>query len=72
MIKTILLIINVISFALTVVFGIFGIYEQIMGPSDAKKLLNRLKIPLSYNQTLLIGFICVVVMIISYIIRKNL
>ena len=67
-----LLIINVISFAATVLFAIFGIYKQIMGPADAEKLLKKLHIPLSYNQTLVIGFACLALMIISYILRAKL
>ena len=71
-INAFLLIINVISFAATVLFAIFGIYEQIMGPADAEKLLKKLHIPLSYNQTLIIGFACLALMIISYILRAKL
>lgn len=70
--NTILLIVNIISFVVTVLFAIFGIYEQIMGPADAEKLLKKLHIPISYNQALLIGFTCLVLMIISYILRAKL
>ena len=71
-INVILLIINITSFAAVVLFAIFGIYEQIMGPADAEKLLKKLHIPLSYNQTLIIGFACLALMIISYILREKL
>ena len=71
-INVFLLIIHVTSFATTVLFAIFGIYEQIMGPADAEKLLKKLHIPLSYNQTLIIGFACLALMIISYILREKL
>ena len=67
-----LLIIIVTSFAATVFFAIFGIYEQIMGPADAEKLLKKLHIPLNYNQTLIIGFASLALMIISYILRAKL
>ncbi len=67
-INTLLLIVNIISLAATAFFAIFGVYEQIMGPADAEKLLKKLHIPLSYNQALIIGFICVALMIISYIL----
>ena len=50
-INVVLLIINIASFIVTVLFGVFCIYEQIMGPSDAEKLLKKLHVPLSYNQT---------------------
>ena len=71
-INTILLIVNIISFAATVLFAILGLYEQIMGPADVEKLLEKLPIPLSYNQALIIGFVCLVLMTISYILRKKL
>lgn len=71
-INMILLIINIISFIITVLFGVFGIYEQLMGPADTENLLKKLHIPLSYNQVLIIGFICLGVMIISYVLRAKL
>ena len=40
-INIILLIVNIISFAATVLYAIFGVYEQIMGPADAEKLLKK-------------------------------
>jgi len=67
-----LLIINIVSFAITILFGIFGIYEQIMGPADAEKLLKKLHIPLSYNQALIIGFVCLGIMCITYTLRAKL
>ena len=72
MTNILLLILNIISFAATVLFAIFGIYEQIMGPADAEKLLKKLHIPLSYNQALIIGFVCLALMIVSYILRAKL
>ena len=71
-INTILLIVNIISFAATVLFTIFGVYEQIMGPADAEKLLKKLHISLSYNQAIIVGFVCLALMIVSYILRAKL
>ena len=71
-INVVLRIVNIISFAATVLFAIFGVYEQIMGPANAEKLLKKLHISLSYNQALLIGFVCLVLMIVSYILRAKL
>ena len=68
----ILLIINIISFVCTVLFSIFGIYEQIMGPADAEKLLKKLHIPICYNQALIIGFVSIALMIVSHILRAKL
>lgn len=62
-----ILIVNVISLVLTILLAIFGIYEQIMGPADAEKLLKKMKIPFSYKQVLIIGFVSLAVMIITYI-----
>ena len=71
-INTILLIVNIISFFVTVLFFIFGVYEEIMGRANAEKLLKKLHIPLRYNQALIIGFVCLALMIVSYILRAKL
>ncbi len=71
-VNAILLIINIISSVIIVLLGIFGIYEQIMGPNDAKKLLKDLHIPLSYNQVLILLFICLALKCITYILRAKL
>lgn len=71
-INTILSILNIVSFIFVVLFGVLGVYEQIMGPADAEKLLNKLRIPLSYKQTLIIGFFCLALMITTYILRAKL
>ena len=64
--------ISIISFSIVVIFGVFGVYEQIMGPADAEKLLKRLRFPLSYNQVLLVGFISLGIMFISHLVRMKL
>ena len=71
-VNTMLLIVNIGFLIITVLFGIFGIYEQIMGPADAAKLLKTLHIPLSYNQVLIVGFTCETLMVITYILREKL
>ena len=68
----ILLIINIVTFAITVLFAIFGVYEYFCGPDRAEKMLEKMHIPLSYRQTLIIGFASLVLMGISYILRKHL
>ena len=68
----VLLIINIVTFAITVLFAIFGIYEYIRGPEKAEQMLERIHFPLNYRQTLIIGFVNVVIMGISYVLRKNL
>ena len=53
-INIIMQIVSIISYSATALFALFGIYELIMGPADAEKLLKKLHIPLTYNQTLII------------------
>ncbi len=71
-INIIVQIVSIISYSVTVLFALFGIYELIMGPADAEKLLKKLHIPLSYNQTLIIGFIFIILAITGHIIKAKL
>lgn len=71
-INIIMQIVSIISYSATALFALFGIYELIMGPADAEKLLKKLHIPLTYNQTLIIGFIFVILAIARYIIKAKL
>ena len=71
-VSCILLIINIVTFVITVLFAIFGIYEYFGGPARAEKMLEKIHFPLNYRQTLIIGFVNVVIMGISYVLRKNL
>ena len=64
--------VSIISYSATALFALFGLYELIMGPADAEKLLKKLHIPLTYNQTLIIGFIFVILAIAWYIIKAKL
>ena len=67
LIDAILLVVHIVSFIVTVLFAIFGVYEQIMGPADAEKLLKKLRIPLRYKQVLVIGFVCLALTIIGFL-----
>jgi hypothetical protein len=71
-INIIVQIVSIISYSVTALFALFGIYELIMGPADAEKLLKKLHIPLSYNQTLIIGFIFIILAIAGHIIKAKL
>ena len=64
------IIINILSFIVLIPFFTFGVYEVIMGPDDAKKMLNKLHIPLSYKQILIIGFISLAVFFINNLFMK--
>lgn len=67
----VLLIVNIATFVITVLFAIFGIYEYIRGPEKAEQMLEIIHFPLNYRQTLFVGFANLVIMIISYIWRKH-
>ena len=54
--RLILLIVRAVSFVAVLPFLVLGLYEQLNGPEDAKQLLKRIKIPLSYKWVLIIGF----------------
>ena len=71
-VNIIAIIVMVISCLTTALFVIFGIYELIMGPGDAKKLLKKLHIPLIYNQVLIIGFASLILAIAGYILIAKL
>ncbi len=71
-INIILIIVNIISFVVTILFSIFGLYDEIMGPAHSEKLLKKLHIPLSYNGVLIIGIVSILIMFISYILRTKL
>ena len=71
-IKFFLLIVNIVLFVLVLLFVAFGIYEQLTGPAQAKKLLKVLNIPLSYNQIFIIGFVCAIIMVVLYRVRSKI
>ena len=71
-ILVILKIVNIVSFACTVLLSIWGVYDQIVGSANAEKLLEILHIPLSYNQVITIWTVCIALMVISYILRVKL
>ena len=48
-VSIILLVVNIISLGVVVLFSIFGVFELIFGPADAEKLLEKLHIPLNYQ-----------------------
>lgn len=52
MLKIALYAINIILFLATCMYAVLGIYEQVMGPGDLMQLLRKLRIRLSYTQSL--------------------
>ena len=71
-IKVSALIVNIISFVATVLFLIWGLYEEIVGPAGAEKLLKKLHIPLNYNQMLIAGIASIALLFASHILRAKL
>ena len=59
----------IISLIISAVFIVFGIYDQIMGPAATERLLEKLHIPLNYNQVVIIEFIWIAILIVSYILK---
>ena len=72
LINMVLLFVHIVSLILSILFGAFGIYEQIMGPAAAEKLLEKLHIPLSYNGALIVGLVCCFIMCVTYVLRNKL
>ncbi len=70
-IKIILLLINIISCIAVLVFGTFGILAEILNPPTFEKLLTKLKISLNFDSFLLVAYISVVVLIVTYFLRKK-
>jgi cytochrome c oxidase assembly factor CtaG len=67
-----LLAINIISFGLVAIFGFTGIIYELFGPASYDKMLERLNIPWRFEQIWTFSLICLVVLIITYIMRKKL
>ena len=55
----ILRILHYFSIVGTVLFVIFSSYKQMVGVEKAEELLEKLSLPINYDQTLIIGFLFV-------------
>ena len=71
LLKATLLIINIISFVLVLLFGASGIIYELFGPASYEKILQKLKIPWSFERIWLFMFVCLIILIITYILRKK-
>ena len=69
--RIVILVINIISFAFVLLFGASGIIYQLFGPAGYKKMLEKLKIPWSFESLWLFMFVCLIIMIVTYILRKK-
>ena len=70
-ITTILLVINIISFVLVLLFGASGIIYELFGPAKYEIILRKLKISWSFEHIWLFMFVCLMILIITYILRKK-
>lgn len=71
-VNAILQIVYITSFATIALFTPLGIYEEIMGAANVNKLLEKLHIPLNYDQIVIIWFICWILVIITRILKAKL
>ena len=69
--KTALLVICIITFAFGLITTIFSWIGDLFGYDKTEKVLKKLSIPLSNNDMIKIGLICVVIAIITYLLRKK-
>ena len=67
-----LLILNWLFFLITCFFVILDIYGFIMGSKAKKKMLEKIKFPLTHNQGVVVCTVCFVLMLIIYGIRERL
>lgn len=69
----VLLIINIITFIIALLFvGVFGLYEYFTGAKGLEKLLQKMEIPLTYNQVFAISIVSTALTIILYILRTEI
>ena len=69
--NTFLLIINIISFVLVFLFGVSGIIYELFGAANYEKMLAKRNIPFSFERIWLFMFLCLIILIITYIVRKS-
>ena len=70
-IRITLLVTNIISFAATMILLPFAALAEILNPPTFEKLLEKLKIPLNFQQFLYLAYICLAILIITYFLRKK-
>jgi hypothetical protein len=70
-IEKLLFVINVILFICLMVFGLFGLINRMLSPARARQLLQDSIVPLSYNQVIAIGTLCLVAAFSLYFARRK-
>jgi len=69
--RIILLIINIISFALVSLFGATGIICELLGPASYEKILAELKISWKFEHIWLFMFVCLIISVVTCLLRKK-
>lgn len=71
-INIVLFVVHIVSSVITFLILIFDLLESWREPADIEKMLKKINFPLSYNQIVCVGFICMVLMFITAILREKL
>lgn len=64
-------VINVISFILVAIFGVIGVIYDLFGYSTFMKIFEKLNITWSFKQIWLFVAGCIIILIVSHILRKK-
>ena len=71
LLKVLLLVTNIISFVLVLLFGASGIVYELFGPANYEKMLQKLNISWDLKHILLFMYLCLIVLIVTYVVRKK-
>ena len=71
-IKNTLSILNIGSLILVFVWGILGAIHEIIGPAKFEKILYAINVSLSFKIFCRIGYVLVVVLIVTYFLKKRI
>ena len=66
-----LLVINVVSLVIGLIFVLFFLYCEFFGYIKGDNLLKGIHFPLNQDGVFIAGFICAAITIVSYFIRKK-
>ena len=70
-IKFALTVINTISFICLFLISMFIFYCEFFGFDRGNEFLQRIKFPLNDNGLIVVGFICLVIMFVSYFTKRK-
>lgn len=71
-VEIVLMVAIVVVFTVLLVVGVFALLEQFFGTKSAKKFLKDIKFPLSYNQLLVVAFVCIGVLFVLNLIYTKI